>query len=116
MEIREATTVFAALGNETRLRAFRELIKAGQPGMTAGALARTLGVPPSTLTTHLAALVQSGLARSWRVERNIYYAIDVEGIRGIVEYLTGDCCRGHPELCGFGDAGDGICDTGEKIA
>jgi hypothetical protein len=26
--------------------------------------------------------------------------LHVEGVRQLVEYLTEDCCGGHPELCG----------------
>jgi len=107
--------MFSALGNETGLRAFRALVEVGQPGMTAGAIARALDVPPSTLTSHLASLVQAGLLHSWRAERNVFYAVDVEGIRSLIDYLTADCCRGHPELCGFTETGQAICDSGEKI-
>lgn len=116
MEISHATAIFAALGNETRLRAFRSLIEAGQSGMAAGAIARALGVPPSTLTSHLASLVKAGLVRSWRAERNVFYAVDMAGIRALVDYLTADCCRGHPELCGFTDAGEATCESGEITA
>jgi DNA-binding transcriptional ArsR family regulator len=116
MEISDATAVFAALGNETRLRAFRGLVEAGQPGMTAGAIARSLDVPPSTLTSHLAALVQAGLVRSWRAERNVFYAVNVDGIRALIDYLTADCCRGRPELCGFSESETAACGAGEKIA
>lgn len=116
MEIRDATAVFSALGNETRLRTFRALVEAGQAGMAAGVIARSLAVPPSTLTTHLGALVQAGLVRSWRAERNVFYAVNVDGIRALIDYLTADCCRGRPELCGFTEAGEASCDSGEKIA
>ena len=101
MEILGAIGTFAALGNETRLRAFKYLVQAGKAGMTAGNIARALEVPPSTLTTHLGTLVQAGLIQSWRSERNIFYAIRAEGIRDLVHYLTSDCCQGRPELCGL---------------
>ncbi|MDX1482912.1 MAG: helix-turn-helix domain-containing protein [Alphaproteobacteria bacterium] len=101
MELNTATRVFSALGNITRLRAFRALIEAGPTGLTAGAIARSLDVPPSTLTAHLGRLVQADLLQSWRSERNIYYAIRVEQVRDVVAYLTMECCRGQPELCGF---------------
>jgi hypothetical protein len=35
------------------------------------------------------------------VQRSIYYAVEEEGVRGIVSFLTRNCCRGEPELCGF---------------
>jgi len=30
----------------------------------------------------------------------VRYAIDVEGMRKLLTYLTEDCCQGRPELCG----------------
>lgn len=103
MELLDAVRVFSALGNATRLRAFRMLVKAGPSGLTAGAISRSLQAPPSTVTAHLGRLVQSGLMKSWRSERNIYYAVRVEQVRQIISYLTVECCQGQPELCGFGD-------------
>lgn len=73
--------------------------------MPAGAIAERIAVPPSTLSHHLALLERAGLLRSWRVERRIFYAVDVEGTRRLVTFLTEDCCQGHPELCGYGQGG-----------
>jgi ArsR family transcriptional regulator len=101
MEIRTATLLFQALAQEKRLKAFRLLIEAGKPGKVAGDIARSLGVPASTLSSHLAILELAGLIQSWRVQRSIYYAVVEEGIRDAIDFLTQDCCRGQPELCGF---------------
>jgi DNA-binding transcriptional ArsR family regulator len=95
----EALEALAALGQETRLDVFRLLIRQGPIGMTAGAVAETLKVAPSTLSPHLAQLERAGLATSWRVDRRIFYAIDIEGTRRLLRYLTEECCGGHPELC-----------------
>jgi len=89
----------AALSQETRLRAFRLLVRQGPTGLSAGDIAERLAVPPPTLSSHLAQLERAGLARSWRVERHIFYAVEVEGTRRLLRYLTEDCCQGQPELC-----------------
>jgi protein-tyrosine-phosphatase len=47
-------------------------------------------------------LERAGLLRSWRVQRNIFYAVDMEGTRRLIAFLTEDCCQGHPQLCGYG--------------
>ncbi len=101
MEIQSAVSAFQALAHDTRLRAFRLIVGAGLEGIAAGEIARALDVPPSTLSTHLALLEHAGLVASRRDQRSILYAAESEGIAAIVDFLTRDCCRGRPELCGF---------------
>jgi DNA-binding transcriptional ArsR family regulator len=75
-------------------------VREGPEGLPAGRIATALEVPPPTLSTHLAQLERAGLVRSRRAERRIYYAVDIEGTRRLLRYLTEDCCRGQAELCG----------------
>ena len=100
----EATYValFAALAQEHRLAVFRLLMRAGTNGLPAGDIARRLAVAPSTLSAHLAQLCQAGLLQATRRRQSIFYAIDVEGTRRLIAYLTEDCCEGRPEICGYG--------------
>jgi DNA-binding transcriptional ArsR family regulator len=49
---------------------------------------------------HLKELDWAGLLRSTRQGRFVHYAIDVDGMRRLLTYLTEDCCQGRPELCG----------------
>ncbi|MBK4722056.1 helix-turn-helix transcriptional regulator [Azospirillum sp. YIM DDC1] len=99
METRNAIDAFAALAQDTRLAVFRLLIQAGSNGLTAGDVAQRVGVPGSTLSHHLATLERAGLLRSWRVQRQIFYACDYEGTRRLIAFLMEDCCQGRPELC-----------------
>ncbi len=103
MEISDAVNALAALAQEHRLAVFRLLVREGPDGLPAGEIAARLTLPPSTLSHHLAHLERAGLLRSWRIERRIYYAIDIAGTRQLVAFLTEDCCQGHPQLCGFED-------------
>jgi DNA-binding transcriptional ArsR family regulator len=100
-----ATAAFAALAQETRLAVFRLLVREGPTGLPAGEIAERVGVAPSTLSFHLAQLERAELIRSARVQRQIFYALDVRGTRRLVGFLTEDCCRGNPELCGYGRGG-----------
>ena len=100
MEDKHAIAAFAALANGTRLAVFRLLIRTGPSGLPAGEIARHLEVPASTLSFHLHALERSSLLRSWRRQRQIFYAADIEGTRRLLAFLTADCCNGHPEICG----------------
>src|SRR4029079_17623234 len=92
---------FAALAHELRLKVFRLLIEALPDGLPAGRIAQQLGVPASTLSTHLAQLERAGLLRSWREQQRILYAVDTAGTKSLVGFLVDDCCGGQPELCGY---------------
>ena len=100
MEEKLALAAFAALAHETRLAVFRLLVTAGPSGLPAGEIAERLGVVASTLSFHLKELDRAGLLRSWRRQRQIFYAADYEGTRTLLTFLTRDCCQGHPEICG----------------
>ena len=99
METIAALDAFSALSQQTRLEVFRQLLRLAPDATPAGALARDLDVPSSTLSSHLAILQRAGLVRSERDGRIIRYRADTEGARRLVEFLVKDCCRGHPERC-----------------
>lgn len=90
---------FGALAQDTRLQVFRLLLHAGPEGLPAGEVARRLGTPHNTMSTHLAILSRAGLARSRRESRHIIYAVDLDAVRGLVTFLVQDCCGGQPERC-----------------
>lgn len=104
MELKSAAAKLSALSQETRLGVFRLLMVEGPDGMAAGDIARRLDVPPSTLSTHLGVLENAGLIRSTRIQRSIRYAADIDGARDLIGFLTEDCCRGNPDICGPGFA------------
>jgi DNA-binding transcriptional ArsR family regulator len=90
----------AALAHQYRLRMFRLLVKQGPSGMPAGEIAEKLGVSATNTSFHLKELDRAGLLRATRQGRYVRYAVDVEGMRALLTYLTEDCCQGRPELCG----------------
>ena len=85
-----------ALAQEHRLGAFRLLVQAGEAGMAAGALAREIGVPASSMSFHLAQLSHAGLVRQRRQGRSLIYAADYATMGGLMAYLTDNCCGGVP--------------------
>lgn len=99
MDKTRALTAFAALAQESRLDAFRLLIRAGSHGMAAGEIATALSARQNTMSTNLSILSQAGLIRSHRQGRSIRYFADLDGIRGLLAYLMEDCCGGHPDQC-----------------
>ncbi len=99
MAAKLATEAFGALAQDTRLAVFRLLVEAGAEGMPAGEIARHLGVPHNTMSTHLAILARAGLVASRRESRSVIYAADYGGIRALIAFMVQDCCRGRPEVC-----------------
>ena len=99
METKHALEALAALAQAVRLEVFRLLVRQGPIGLPAGKIAEALNVAPSTLSPHLAQLERAGLATSWRDERRIFYAVDVDGTRRLLAFLNEECCGGRPELC-----------------
>ena len=99
MESNEAVKALGALAQETRLAAFRILVEAGPDGMAAGALAESLDIAAPTLSFHLAALAQAGLVTSARDGRSIVYAAEFGAMRGLVDFLTENCCGGGGARC-----------------
>lgn len=99
MESKEAVTVLASLAQETRLAIFRHLVIAGDDGETAGAIATALEVPGPTLSFHLKELERASIITSRRESRQIYYKANFAGMKALIDFLTEDCCGGHPEVC-----------------
>lgn len=99
MDLATAIDVLAGLAQETRLKAFRLLVRHEPDGMAAGELAEQLNVPQNTLSTHLAILARAGLVANERRSRSIVYRANLEAVRGLVLHLLNDCCNGRPELC-----------------
>ncbi len=56
----QAARCLEKLGNPTRLRIFRLLVRAGPSGLPVGSIQSHLGVPGSTLSHHLSHLINSG--------------------------------------------------------
>lgn len=99
MELSSATEALSALAHETRLAVFQLVIKEGPEGLRAGEIARRMNVQPSTLSGHLNALRRAQLLSSRREQQQIYYSANIEGTKKLINFLTQDCCGGHPEIC-----------------
>lgn len=96
MEMTSASAIEAlgALAQDHRLALFRLLVQAGETGLTAGAIAETLGTPNSSLSFHLAHLTRAGLIRQQRQGRSLIYTADYPAMNGLVAYLMENCCGG----------------------
>jgi DNA-binding transcriptional ArsR family regulator len=92
MDAPQIIGALGALAHETRLEVFRRLVQRGPDGLSAGALAQALKLPPSSLTFHLQQLTHAGLITQRRLSRQLFYAADFTAMNAVVGYLTENCC------------------------
>lgn len=92
MDIQNALIIFDALSQETRLQAFRLLVKAGPAGLAAGALSERLGTPHNTMSFHLSHLSNAGIITSRKEGRSIIYSPNFDITRDLVSFIVKDCC------------------------
>ena len=95
----DAVAALNALAQRTRLETFRLLVKHEPDGVAAGEVARSVGVPQNTMSSHLAILSRAGLVRGERQSRSVIYRADLQRFRALTLYLLKDCCGGNAELC-----------------
>lgn len=94
MSEQKAADALAALGNRTRLRIFKLLIRAGNEGANIRTVQRLLGVPATTLTHHLGTLAQAGLIDQERRGREVICTADFKAVNEVLAYVKNECCAG----------------------
>lgn len=92
MDIQQAIILFDALSQETRLKAFRLLVKAGPDGLPAGVLSDALGTPHNTMSFHLKHLANAGIVSSRKDSRSVIYSANFDVTRGLIGFMVEDCC------------------------
>jgi len=81
-----------ALGNPTRLRIYRALVKAGDAGMSVGKLQGKLDIAASTLSHHLKTLMIVGLVSQERQSTTLICRANYDMMRSLVGFLVEECC------------------------
>ncbi len=99
MDSASAIAALASLAQETRLGAFRLLVRHEPDGLAAGEIARQLDVPQNTMSAHLATLARAGLVTSDRHSRSIVYRANIDALRELTLFLVKDCCAGSTQVC-----------------
>lgn len=95
----DAIGALAALAQESRMEAFRLLVRNEPDGLPAGEVARQLDIPQNTMSAHLGILARAGLVRAERHSRSIIYRAELDTLRAMMLFLVKDCCEGRAELC-----------------
>lgn len=99
MESEAAINAFAALAQPTRLATFRLLVTHEPKGVPAGELARLVGIPQNTMSSHLAILTRAGLIIGDRKSRSILYRANLKTFQDLTLFMVQDCCSGNAALC-----------------
>ncbi len=92
MKLDQAANILAKIGNPTRLRIVRMLVRAGDDGLAVGTIQRQLKIPGSTLTHHIAHLKSAGVIHQQRQQATLICTMEYDLLRKLVDYLTEECC------------------------
>lgn len=96
MDVDLAASRLAALGNATRLRLYRLLVRAGDAGLSMGQIQDRLGIPGSTLSHHCRALVQVDLIQQERAGTSLICRTNYAVMQGLINDLADECCADAP--------------------
>jgi ArsR family transcriptional regulator, arsenate/arsenite/antimonite-responsive transcriptional repressor len=84
--------MFAAMGNDARLRIMRLLLSAHPDGLIVGDIQEELAIPGSTLSHHLDKLKNEGLVRVRREGTFLWHTANSEALQEILTFLYAECC------------------------
>ena len=87
-----------ALGNTTRLAIYEQLVRVGINGLKVGEIKEIINTPSSTLSHHLARLINSGLVTQERIGRSLVCRAETETMDSMVMYLANNCCGDDSEI------------------
>ena len=82
----------AELGHPTRLMIFRHLVKSGHKGVPVSDIQQALKIPGSTLSHHIAKMVNAGLIQQVRDSRTLLCSPQFDALNEVIEFLQEECC------------------------
>jgi ArsR family transcriptional regulator, arsenate/arsenite/antimonite-responsive transcriptional repressor len=92
MKVEEVAKQLEALGNPTRLKLFRALVRAGDGGLAVGHLQEKLRIAASTLSHHLHRLILTGLVTQERQATTLICRANYPAMDSLVGFLVDECC------------------------
>jgi DNA-binding transcriptional ArsR family regulator len=92
MDIEEAAAQLEALGNPTRLKVYRALVRAGDDGLAVGRLQERIGIAASTLSHHLHRLMVVDLVTQERRATTLICRANYPAMQGLLGFLIEECC------------------------
>lgn len=100
MKIEKAAKQLEALGNPTRLKVYRALVRAGDGGLPVGRLQEKIGIAASTLSHHLHRLILTGLVTQERQATTLICRANYEAMGDLLGFLADECCADAPAAAG----------------
>lgn len=97
MKLDDAAAHLEALGNPTRLKVYRTLVRAGDAGLPVGRLQDRLKIAGSTLSHHIKSLVTVGLITQVREGTTLVCHANYPVMKGLVDFLVAECCADTTE-------------------
>lgn len=92
MKLDDAASRLEALGNPTRLKIYRILVRAGTEGMSVGRLQAKLDAAASTLSHHIKSLVIVGLVTQTREGTTLVCHANYPVMRDLLGFMVEECC------------------------
>lgn len=83
----------AALGHPARLAILREVVQAGESGISTTDLQNKLDIPWTTLNHHLDRVVEAGLVTTRREGKFVFHTAEYAALRKLTDFLWEDCCK-----------------------
>ena len=109
MKLDDAAAHLEALGNPTRLKIYRALVRAGDAGLSVGRLQEKLKIAPSTLSHHIKTLMVVGLINQVRDATTLVCHANYDVMRDLVGFLVAECCTEVDRGQGYQDGGIVFC-------
>ena len=97
MKLDDAAAHLEALGNPTRLKIYRALVRAGDAGLAVGRLQDKLKIAPSTLSHHIKTLMVVGLISQVREATTLVCHANYDVMRDLMGFLVAECCTESAE-------------------
>jgi len=92
MDVDDVAKVLKDLGHPHRLRIFKRLTRSGLDGLPVGVLREDLDIPHSSMTHHVAALVNAGLIEQVREGRILRCVPKYGRLWDVIAFLQSECC------------------------
>ncbi len=99
MKLDDAAARLEALGNPTRLKIYRTLVRAGADGLPVGRLQAKLDAAASTLSHHIKSLVIVGLVTQTREGTTLVCHANYEVMRELLGFMVEECCAEGASTC-----------------
>ncbi len=94
VEKTQAMQVMSALAQPTRLDVWRLLVERLPEGMSAGDIAKAVGMTKNGMSPNFVILAAAGLVSSEKLGRSIIYRASTDAVEELAAYLKAACTKG----------------------